>query len=424
LGVAASKSVRGLTTFLLARLFLGPADFGLFALVTAYLSGTSMLADLGITTSVIRHPRGDDPAVLNIAFLIQAGRGLVVTVAAIAVADPFANFYHQPKLFWLVIVAIFEVTIRGFTGASIWTLSRRVRTRELAFLTLWGDIAGLLASLVWALFAPSVWALVAGRLASALTYVIASHLLGQTPTRLAWDAGAAREILSFSAGLFLSSATFFLVSEGQRLAVAKFTTVAELGCLAIGMSLSTLPEQLIGTVAEKVFFPMISSATAASVDRAAAHFRTVRMIVLVPCCCIAVGFICCSGIITHYILGDRYQGVEWMLPWLGVRAALMLFSYFPSYMLFALGFSRYAAFSNLTRLVYLACALGVAFHSFGFRQAVWAIAMAPLVGYVPLLIGLGKHLRAVLRTELACAAVFVGVSAMAAVICGYLNSQG
>lgn len=414
LGVGASKGVRAATTLILARAFLGPKDFGLFALITAFLSGVSMLAELGITTSVIRHPRGDDPAILDTAFLIQAGRGILLSGAAIALAYPFAAFYHQPALVWLVIVSVLDVAIRGFTGTSVWTLSRRVQTRELAMLTLYGDLAGLVVAVGSAAISPTVWALVVGRVATALTYVAASHMVKGLTTRLRWDARAAREILSFSAGLLVSSATFFLVTEGQRLVVGKFATVAELGCFALAMSISTLPDQFIGTVVEKVFFPMISSTAAESVDRAAAHFQTVRRIIVVLCCCMAVGFITGSGMITRLVLGPQYAAVGWMLPWLGVRAALMLFAGVASYMLFALGFSRYAAVGNITKLAYLAVGLTVSFRWFGFRTAILVIALAPLFAYLPLLVGLAKHLRAALQTELACAATLVGVSMVAA----------
>ena len=408
-GVGSSKAVRALTTLILARLFLGPREFGLFALVTAFLSGVGMLADLGITTSVIRHPRGGEPLFLDTAFLIQAARGIVVSSAAIALARPFAGFYHQPALLWLVIASVGEVTVRGFTGVSVWTLSRSVQTRDLAFMTLYGDAAGLIVSLAWAAISPTVWALVAGRLAAAVAYVIASHFWAGTALKLRWNAGAARDLLSFSAGLLASSATFFLVTEGQRLVLAKFATVAELGCFALAMSLSTLPEQFIGTVVEKVFYPMISRTAAEDVDRAAQHFRTVRPIVLALCCCMAVGFVCCSATITRVVLGARYEAVGWMLPWLGVRGALMLFTTVASYTLFALGFSRYAALGNVTRLVYLAVGLTIAFHWFSFRQAIWVIALGPIFGYMPLVFGLRKHLRGVLRTEIFCGATLIGV---------------
>lgn len=415
-GVGASKAVRGLTTLILARVFLGPNEFGLFAIVTAFLSGVGMLADLGITTSVIRHPRGDGPLFLDTAFLIQAGRGVLVSGAAIALAYPFAGFYHQPELLWLVIVSVLEVTVRGFTGVSVWTLSRRVQTRELAFLTLYGDVAGLVVALAWAALSPTVWALVAGRLATAVTYVVASHLKAGMAVEFRWDSGAARELLSFSAGLLASSATYFFVTEGQRLVLAKFTTVAELGCFALAMSLSTLPDQFIGTVVEKVFFPMISRTAAGSVDRAAEHFKEVRPIILVLCCCMVVGFIGFSTMIAHLVLGPRYEAVGWMLPWLGVRAAFMLFACVASYMLFALGFSRYAALGNISKLAYLAVGLTVAFHWFGFQQAIWVIALAPIFGYVPLVLGLKSHLRAVLRTEALCAATLLVVSILASSI--------
>src|SRR6266705_3556248 len=97
LGYAASQVLRLVSTIVLARQLLGPQAFGLVALVNVFLTGLDLLSDLGIGMDVIQHPRGDDPAFINTAFTIQAGRGLVLWVLATALAYPFAEFYHQPE---------------------------------------------------------------------------------------------------------------------------------------------------------------------------------------------------------------------------------------------------------------------------------------------------------------------------------------
>ena len=77
-GYAASQLLRLASTLVLARQLLSPQAFGLVALVNVFLTGLDMLSDLGIGMDVVQHARGDDPAFINTAFLIQAGRGFIL----------------------------------------------------------------------------------------------------------------------------------------------------------------------------------------------------------------------------------------------------------------------------------------------------------------------------------------------------------
>lgn len=412
-GVGASKIVRSGMTLVLARWFLGPIDFGLVALVGAFLSGVTMLSDLGLGTAVIRHPRGDEGKFVDTAFLIQAGRGMVLWGIAASFAYPFAAFYHQPLLRWLAIVGALDVAIRGFASGSVWSLARAVRTDKLAVLTLSGDIAGFAVAITWAAISPTAWALVAGMVASALAYVAASHIVAERSVKLRWDRVAAREVLSFGAGMFFSSATCFFVGEGQRLALAKFVNVAEFGCFALALSIATVPDQLVGSLISKVFFPMVSRTVAENPAAAASQFKKVRILIFALSACMAVGFIFLGRPVAGMILGPKYHDAGWMLQLLGLRAALQVYAFVPTCMLFALGFSKYAAFGNLVKLGHIATGFAIAFAFFGFREAVWVIALAPIPTHIPLLVGLARHMRSALRVEVLCAATLLGVAGLA-----------
>src|SRR3984893_16703417 len=124
-GYGAGQVLRLVLTLTLARMLV-PQAFGLVALVNVFLSGLEMLSDLGIGMDVVQHPRGDDPAFINTAFLIQAIRGVGLWVIATALAYPFARFYHQPAVLTLLIVGSVSVLLRGFVSGSLWSLTRHV----------------------------------------------------------------------------------------------------------------------------------------------------------------------------------------------------------------------------------------------------------------------------------------------------------
>jgi hypothetical protein len=85
-------------------------------------------------------------------------------------------------------------------------------------------------------------------------------------------------------------------------------------------------------------------------------------------------------------------------------------------MLFAVGVSSYSAVGNVAKLVFLSIGLAVAFSKFGFREAVWVLALSQLLNYLPQLWGLRMRFRPAARTETACFVAFLGIILIAVVL--------
>lgn len=406
-GYGASQGLKLASVLVLARLLLDPKAFGLMALVNVFLTGLEVLSDLGIGLDIVQHPRGEDPVFLDTAFLMQIARSLLLCLIAVGLAVPFAAFYHQPEVRWLAVVGAFSVGVRGFASMSVWLMTRRVQLGKLTTINVIGDAAGLLTSVVWALLSPTAWALVAGKVATALAYVVASHVLSDRLPKLRWERRAAMDILIFGSGIFLSSATYFFSSESERLVVGKFATVAELGCFSLALSMSYAPFGIVQRIISNVFFPMISNTAREDRAKAAKHFRKFRSVFLLASLIMAVGFITLSHTAVGLVLRPQYAATAWMLQLLGFRSALELFGSAAATMLFAVGITRYAAVGNTAKLIFLAAGLTIAFGRYGLREAMWVLAVSPLVHYSVMLFGLRERVKFVFRTELVCFAIFV-----------------
>jgi O-antigen/teichoic acid export membrane protein len=398
-GYGATQLLKLGSTLVLARLLV-PQAFGAVALVNVFLSGLEMLSDLGIGMDVVQHPRGDDPVFINTAFLIQAARGILLWAIATGLAYPFARFYNQPAVLTLLIVGSISVLLRGVTSGSIWGLTRHVQLAKYNLITTGSEFVGFVVSLVWAIISPTAWALVVGRVAATFALVVASHWIAEHNISTAWDSRAAKDIFAFGAGMFLSTATYFLGGEAERLVVGKFITLVELGCFALALSISTAAAKGLQQIVVQVFFPMMSESLRENRDSAIRHFKKARHVLLVMSAGVAIGFIVGSHLFVRLVLGPKYAMTGWMLQLLGVRGALELFISVTASMLFALGSSRYAAIGNVVKLVFLGIGLTVSFGYYGFREALWVLTLAPLASYIPLLWGLQRQCRDVMRTEL------------------------
>jgi O-antigen/teichoic acid export membrane protein len=385
----------------LARRLLGPQAFGLAALVTVFLSGLEMLTDLGVGMDVVQHRRGDDPVFINTAFLIQAARGLLLSGVAAALAFPFAKFYSQPAACALVIVAACSVGIRGFASGSIWTMTRHMQIGRLTRLSVGSDAAGLAVAVIWSVFSPSAWALVMARVGSAVVYAIGSHVMASARPSLAFDPKAAHDILAFGSTMFVSTATYFLGAEAERLILGKFISVAELGCYSLALTVASIPSRLLQQVVGQVFYPMISRSVRDDCTTVVRDFVRARFLVFVPSLFVGIAFIAYSNKATTILLGTKYAEAGWMLQLLGFRAAQEIFLSPTISLLLAHGAPKYSGWANTLRLILTIVGIVGGYSRYGIHGAILTLALVPGLVTVAILPGVTKYLRQVFWLEIA-----------------------
>ena len=138
---------------------LAPEIFGLLALADILLRGLSLFSDFGIGPSIVQNERGKEPAFLNTAWTIQTLRGFGILIVGAIFALPFADFYGEPRLAWIIPVAALNAVIQGFQSTAPHTLSRDVRLGRLTIMRYSSTIVRVAVTLTWAWFHPSIWAL-------------------------------------------------------------------------------------------------------------------------------------------------------------------------------------------------------------------------------------------------------------------------
>lgn len=405
-GYGAGQLLRFAATLVLARHLLDPQAFGLVALTSVFLGGLELLSDFAIGTDVVQHQRGDHPAFIDTAFSVQLIRGFILFAIALALAPLFANFYHQPAVRALAMVGALSVVFRGFASSSVWSMMRHLRLGKLTVLNLAGDFAGFVISVAWAYISPTAWALVAGKIASTLCYSVGSHLMADRPLRLHWEKAAFRDILGFGVGMLLSSATYFLGGEAERLVIGKFITVAELGCFSLALTLASAPSQIFQKISSQVFLPIIARSKRTSMEVLEKDYRRARWYFFILSLIVGWGFIAYSHRLVGFLLPPKYAMTGWMLQLLGFRAAEEIFASPASNLILACGASSYSAVANISRLVLMITGVWFAFGHFGLKEAVGVLAIVPVITYLVLLPGIFRHIRKALWCEISMFAAF------------------
>jgi O-antigen/teichoic acid export membrane protein len=256
IGYGGSQALRLAANLVLARL-LFPEAFGLMALVTVVTVGLSLFSDVGIGPAIAQNPRGDDPDFLNTAWTIQVIRGFGLWAMTLLLAWPVAWVYDTPDLILYLPIAGVALAIAGFNPTRIETAHRHLLVGRLTALDLAAQAIGVGAMVLVAWATGSVMALVLGGVLQAGAKLLLTHYgLPGARNRFRWEKSAAQELIRFGKWIFLSTAFWFLTSQGDRAILGRFVSLDVLGVYNIGYFLASFPMLLGHAVNQRLMIPV------------------------------------------------------------------------------------------------------------------------------------------------------------------------
>src|SRR5579864_1535682 len=129
----ADFTLRLVSLMVLARL-LGPKDFGLVGMVTAFTGVLTMFRDFGLSAAAIQRPIVTEEQISTLFWInISVGAGL--TVVTVAMAPVIAAFYHEPRLLGVTaaLASSFLLNAAGVQHGAL--LQRQMRFTTLAVIS-------------------------------------------------------------------------------------------------------------------------------------------------------------------------------------------------------------------------------------------------------------------------------------------------
>jgi len=411
------------SNLILTRL-LFPEVFGLMALVNVLMTGLAMFSDIGIATSVVQSPRGDDPKFLRTAFSLQVLRGVVLFAGAVALAGWMAGFYSQPQLRLLIPVVGLTALVSGFNSMSLIRMQRHLELGRLAAIDLTTGVIGTVVMIVWAFLSPSVWALVYGGLVGSLLKLGVSHYFSRGESLgFAWDRESAGQLLHFGKWIFASTVLFFLSGQADRLIFGRLLDVAVLGVYGIAFMLATMPTQVLWSVGSFVLLPAFSR-TAATHGGIEPSYRQLQLPVLLIGGLPVAMLIACGPELIALLYDSRYADAGWMLQILACGTWMQVPQTLSGNAIVALGVPRWMAVGNALKLVGIAIFLPIGFAALGAPGAIAGLAAAEAFRYATFAFAARGFGLPVLRADLLCSVLVLVLVAAGRLTIGALADAG
>jgi O-antigen/teichoic acid export membrane protein len=407
----AAMALRVGNSVILTHLLM-PEYFGLMTLVSTLVTGISLLSDIGLNSSVIQSPRGDDVNFLNTAWTIQILRGLGIFAIAMLMAWPMSLIYHDSRLIWLMAALGLNIIIASFSSTNMLSMARHMGVRRLFLLDITTQLFSLIvtASLAW--FYKSVWALVIGTILSTLYKLILSHSQRMLPgirNKLHWDKDSVHDLVHFGKWILLATALFFFASQADRLIMGKLISFTLLGVYGVAYSVSDIPRQVINAFSTRVGFPFIAKLLHLPKDEFRRTFLRYRFLTLLSGAALLVVVVHLGGWLVTRVYDSRYSAASWMVPVLAIGLWHTLMYATTNPVLLSLGKSKYGAIGGGAYFVAIILAIPIGFHFFGMFGAVVAVAAGDFPLYIVLVTGASREGVSTWRQDIQATAVFLAL---------------
>jgi O-antigen/teichoic acid export membrane protein len=248
--------LRVVSLMVLARL-LGPKDFGLVGMVTAFTGVFDLFRDFGLSTASVQRVTVTKEQVSTL-FWINIVVGMILAAFVLALAPAIASFYHEPRLFWIAsVLAIgFLFNAAGVQHSAL--LQREMRFTALAVINIVSLVISTIVAIGMAKVGYGYWSLVA--MTITLPFVTTIGLWLST----AWVPGfprrqaGIRSMLRFGGTITLNGLVVYIAYNLEKVLLGRFWGAETVGLYGRAFQLVTIPTSNLNTAVGEVAFSALS----------------------------------------------------------------------------------------------------------------------------------------------------------------------
>jgi PST family polysaccharide transporter len=417
----ASLALRTGALIVLARL-LGPRDFGLVGMVTAFTGALTWFRDFGLSAAAVQ--RTDITAAQHSTlFWINVLFGALLALVTLAAAPAIAAFYHEPRLVWVAALlgTAFLFNAVGIQHSAL--LQRQMRFTAVAVISVVSLMVSTAVGIGGAALGYGYWALVASSVIAPLVASIGFWLAtGWVPGIPRRRAGIG-SMMHFGGTLTLNGIIAYIGFNADKVMIGRFLGVDAIGIYGRGFQLVTIPTDNLNSAVGEVAFSALSRLQN-DPARLRNYFLKGFSFVLGLTLPITVACALFADDIVLVLLGPKWQAsteiVRLLAPTIAVTAVINPMGW----LIYSLGLVRRSLKIALVfaPIMVLGCVLGLPYGAAGVAFAYSAVMVLWVVPHVAwcvygTAIFVGDVAAAVIR-PLACAVIAGAVGYAARQMCG------
>lgn len=253
---AATFFLRLISLMILARL-LGPKEFGLVGMVTAFTGVLELCRDFGLSAATIQRETITDGQISTL-FWINLGFGVALAAIMAALSPAVAHFYHEPRLTAVTCVLALGMIFNAAGVQHSALLQREMRYTALAVINVGALLAGTILAIAGAMAGYGYWALVAMSLTMPLLNTLGSWLATRWMPGLPRRGTGIGEMMRFGVTLTGNGVLVYLANNLDKVLIGRYWGSAAIGIYGRAYQLINIPTSNLNSAAGEVAFSALS----------------------------------------------------------------------------------------------------------------------------------------------------------------------
>ena len=332
---AGGKFLTFISTIILARLGLGPDQFGEVAIALLAITYLEAIGDLGIAAALI-YQRDDIERASQVAFVISIVMGVVLWALATLGAPYVGAYFNEPGSVPMLRVLAFTLLIQSFGNVHMALLTKELEFRR----KLWPDLSRNAAkgfgAIGLALLGWGPWSLIWGQVASAVAATIALWYVQPWTPRLVWDNKLGRQMLSYGLQILGIEILAVFWSTADYVMVGRYLGKTELGLYQTAFRISDLLIINMCIVAGRVLFPSYAKLSHDPAALRRGFLTTLRYVSLITLP-VSIGLAAIAPFFVSIFFGQRWLMMIPALALLALRAGVSTLSFNSGHLFKAIG---------------------------------------------------------------------------------------
>lgn len=255
-GQAIRQVVALLTMIVLAR-FLGPSEFGIFAMALFVNELAQLVVDFGMGAALVQR-KEIDQRVLSSCFWINVAVAAAAALLLIAAGPLIAAYFDQPTVRWLMLATGLNLLLSAIAVLPQALLARRLAFRDVAVGTLIGSLSGACTAMALAAAGFGVWALAFQPVIGTLVTMLFLFARARWRPDLTFDFAAVAGLLRFSGQLLLSNVLAHVTRNLTSLILGPAMGVSTLGLITMAQTIAWLPVAQFSQTVVRATFPVFA----------------------------------------------------------------------------------------------------------------------------------------------------------------------
>src|SRR6516164_7349187 len=252
----ASLLLRVAVLMILARL-LGPKEFGLGGMVTAFTGILSLFRDFGLSAAAVQRPTVSEEQISTL-FWINILLGALVALILAAIAPLIAAFYDEPRLIAVTVVlaTTFLFNAAGIQHSAL--LQRQMRFTAMAVISVISLISGSAIAIGGAEAGYGYWALVGMSVTTPLIATIGFWLTTRWVPGMPRRVPEIRSMLHFGGTLTLNWLVAYVAYNAEKVMIGRFWGADAIGIYGRAYQLVHIPTDNLNSAVGDVAFSALS----------------------------------------------------------------------------------------------------------------------------------------------------------------------